>query len=403
MHSKLRRRFFIISWILLLLFLAALCTGVSVFMYQSAQDKTTAALRSAVESREIVDQTRGMISFRLNEHGQISNAEQSHISLSDETLEKLVKSMEMQGQESSGKLELDGMKYRYLSVLQRGGAWAVIAECSQEQSLAKTLLRNSVIFELIGMILLLPVCYLLTKWVSKPIEAAWEKQNDFVSDASHELKTPLTVIKTNTEAVLSNPDATVESQEKWLDSIQGETKRMSGLVGDLLFLAKIDANEIHPEAEELDISDLLEEMCLERESDIFEAGRMFDYELTPAIHYRGDWKLIRKMTEALLDNAQKYTPEGGSIRMVVNRDQKLRLRIVLSNAGEQIPADALKKIFDRFYRVDPSRARETGGYGLGLCVAKSIAELHGGSISVTSENGINVFTTVLGEIEQKKE
>ena len=175
--------------------------------------------------------------------------------------------------------------------------------------------------------------------------------------------------------------------------------RMAGLVGDLLFLAKIDANEIHPDPEAIAISDLLEEMCMERESTIFEEGKMFDYELTPDLHYYGDRKLIRKMMEALLDNAQKYTPAGGNIRMVVNRDRKLRTRMVLSNSGETIPQEALGKIFDRFYRVDPSRARDTGGYGLGLCVAKSIAELHGGEISARSENGINVFTVIFGEMQ----
>ena len=139
---------------------------------------------------------------------------------------------------------------------------------------------------------------------------------------------------------------------------------------------------------------------MERESQIFEAGRMFDYEMTPGIRYIGDARLIRRMVDELLDNAEKYTPEGGSIRMVVNRDRKLRLRIVVSNSGDTIPPEALQKIFDRFYRVDPARARDTGGYGLGLCVAKSIAELHGGTITASSENGINVFTVILGELKR---
>jgi signal transduction histidine kinase len=101
----------------------------------------------------------------------------------------------------------------------------------------------------------------------------------------------------------------------------------------------------------------------------------------------------------LLENAEKYTPEGGNIRMVVNRDRKMHLRIVISNNGDPIPPEALQKIFERFYRVDPARSRDTGGYGLGLCVAKSIAELHGGTITATSENGINVFTVLLGELQ----
>ena len=400
MHRKLRSRFFIISWLLLLLFLAAICIGVSLFLYQSAAGETEKALRSAAETHTLPDSTRGIVSFQYDEKGTVRDIAQMHLNLSSETIGTLAKKMEIKGELSEGKLMQDDRQYRYLAVHEPEGVWAVIAECSQEQALVKTLRRNSILFTLLGAFLLIPVCAVLTKWVSKPIETAWEQQNDFVSDATHELKTPLTVIATNTEAVMANPNATIESQEKWLDSIQGETTRMAGLVGDLLFLAKIDAHEIHPDPEELEVSDLLEEMCMERESQIFEAGRMFDYEMTPGIRYIGDARLIRRMVDVLLDNAEKYTPEGGSIRMVVNRDRKLRLRIVVSNSGDTIPPEALQKIFDRFYRVDPARARDTGGYGLGLCVAKSIAELHGGTITASSENGINVFTVILGELKR---
>ena len=401
MHRGLRSRFFIISWILLLVLLGAICAGVSYYMYQSAADDTMKALRLAVETHSLPDGTCGMASIRLDENGRIQEDEirQRHLSLSNETLSALAAEIDFTGEQSAGKIEQGDMQYRYLSVLQEGGAWAVLAECSQEQTLAKTLRRNSILFTLLGAFLLIPVCAVLTKWVSKPIETAWEQQNDFVSDATHELKTPLTVIATNTEAVMANPDATIESQEKWLDSIQGETTRMAGLVADLLFLAKIDANEIHPDPEELEITDMLEEMCMDRESRIFEEGRMFDYEMTPGLKYRGDRRLIRRMVDVLLDNAEKYTPEGGNIRMVVNRDRKMHLRIVISNTGDTIPPEALQKIFERFYRVDPARSRDTGGYGLGLCVAKSIAELHGGAITATSENGINVFTVILGDVK----
>lgn len=403
MHRKLRRRFFFISWILMILLLGAICGGVSLYLYQSTEAETERELRRAVETMMLADSTRGMVSFKLNENGIIGGPKmiaQRHLHLSNDTLNSLAQQIVVEEEQHSGSLMQDGMRYMYYSVPLEGYAWVVIVECSQEQALAGTLRRNSILFILLGTVLLIPACMLLTKWVSKPIETAWEQQNDFVSDATHELKTPLTVIATNTEAVMSNPEATIGSQERWLDSIQGETTRMAGLVSDLLFLAKIDANEIHPDPEELEISDLLEEMCMERESQIFEAGRMFDYELTPGIRYRGDAGLIRRMMNVLLENAEKYTPEGGSIRMVVNRDRKLRLRIVLSNSGETIPPEAMQKIFERFYRVDPARSRDTGGYGLGLCVAKSIAELHGGSITASSENGINVFTVILGEVQE---
>ena len=131
---------------------------------------------------------------------------------------------------------------------------------------------------------------------------------------------------------------------------------------------------------------------MERESDIFEQGKLFEYEMTPDLHVNGDRRRIELMMNALLDNAVKYTPEGGAVRLVLNRDRKQRIRAVLSNSGNPISEHDLEKIFDRFYRVDPSRARDTGGYGLGLCVARSIAELHGGTITAECKNKINVFT-----------
>lgn len=396
MQKKLRFRFWLISWSLLLLFLIAVCGGIGIYMYESAVDETLSALRTAAESRVLPDETRGMVALNLDEHGHISDVQWTHLNLSDETLSELVADIEMTGEQSAGELTHDGMQYRYLSILQRGGAWTVIAECSHEMTLAKTLRRNTVLFTLLGMVLLLPVCTLLSKWVSKPIETAWEQQNSFVSDATHELKTPLTVIAANTEAVLANPEASIESQEKWLGSIQGETMRMADLVGDLLFLANIDAGEIHLAPEDIAISDELEGMCMERESGLFEAGKLFDYELTPDLHYYGDRKRIRQMMAALLDNAERFTPAGSAIRMVVNRDRNLRIRIVLSNSGNPISETDLPKIFDRFYRADPSRTRGTGGCGLGLCVARSIAELHGGTIMAVCQNGVNVFTVTLG-------
>lgn len=399
MQRKLRLRFILISWALLLLLLAALCSGISLYLYQAEIGETERALQKAIESQTLTDETRGMAALEIDENGKIRKYEQSHLGLTGETMEAIAKEIGIRDVQKIKELEVCGRRYRSLAIPRRGGVYAVVAECTQEESMAKRLRRNTIFFTLLGMVLLTPVSILLAMWVSKPIKTAFDKQNDFVSDATHELKTPLTVIAANTEAVLSNPDAPIETQEKFLDSIKDETQRMSGLVGDLLFLAKIDAGEIHLDREDLNISDLIEGLCMERETDIFEAGRDFDYDMTPEMKYNGDWKRIRQMIEALLDNAQMYTPVGGKIRVVANHDRKQQLRIVISNSGEPISEEDLTKIFDRFYRADPSRARETGGYGLGLCVAKSIAELHNGTITAESANGINVFTVILGNGE----
>ena len=400
MHRRLRLRFFLISWGLLILLLTAICTGIGIYWYQSAVSGTEHALRTAVETETLSDDSRGMAALQLGAHGDLAAAEQNHLSLSEDTLESLARQIEITGEQSGGTAEVNGVRYRYLGVRKRGGAWVAVSECTQETSVQETIRKRLPVLGALGALLLLPVCLLLSHWASKPIEQAWEKQNDFVSDATHELKTPLAVIAADTDAVLANPEATIESQGEWLGSIQSQTTRMAGLVGDLLFLAKIDAGEIHLEAEDLAISDLLEGVCMEREAELFERGRTLDYEMTPGLHYRGDRNRIEQMVAALLNNAAQYTPEGGSIRVVVNRDRKQHLRIVISNTGTPISQEDLTKIFDRFYRADPSRARETGGYGLGLCVARSIAELHGGTIEATSGNGVNVFTVLLGNLPE---
>ncbi len=399
-QKKLRLRFLLICWGLLTVFLAAIAAGIGWALYNSAVRDSEDALETAAETETLTDDTRGTAKLLLDGNGMLIEWEQKHLNLSESTLDEIVKMIGGEGSQGMDTLEYDNIGYRYLFIRQRGKIWVYLQARTQEQNLEHTLRVAVPLFALVGMLLLLPVSVLLSRWISKPIAAAWDKQSDFVSDATHELKTPLSVIAADTEAVLSNPNASVASQEQWLGSIRGETARMSDLVANLLFLAKIDAGEFKLDVKEFDLSEAVEGLCMEREAELFEAGRMMEYNLTPGIRYRGDWNRIQQMLDELLKNARQYTPEGGGIRVIVNHDRKQRIRIVISNTGDPISAKDLTKIFDRFYRADPSRSRETGGYGLGLCVAKSIAELHGGCITAESKNGINVFTVVFGDVPE---
>ena len=400
MQKKIRLRVLLMIWGLMLLFLTALCSSVAFYLYQTAVTESEQALKTAVETDSVDNETIGMLAVRLNQHGKAGRVTQSRLSLSDDALNALLTKIKPEKELTLYETESDGVRYRYMGKLTRGEMWVAVAECTHEQNMAAAMKRNVMVFILVGFVLLIPFSLLLSRWVTRPMEMAWEKQNDFVSDATHELKTPLTVIATNAEAVLANSDRTVESQEKWLDSIQGETGRMANLVANLLFLAKVDAGEIHLEREDIRISDMIEGMCIERESDLFEEEKLMEYDMTPGLIYQGDRKRIEQMMTELLNNAAKYTKPGGSIRVIVNRDKKQNLRIVISNTGKELTEEELSKVFDRFYRVDPSRARATGGYGLGLCVARSIAELHNGTITADSGNGMNVFTVLLGYPEE---
>ena len=396
MQKKLRLRFLLICWGLLTVFLAAITIGVAWILYSSEISDAEEALHTAAETLSLTDETRGMAKILLNGNGVVAEYEQKHLNLSEDTISYLAETIDEGEPQQFSEIEYEGVSYRYFYIRERMRSWLYLQERTQELHLEKTLRFAVPLFIALGAILLIPVSFLLSRWTSKPIETAWDKQSDFVSDATHELKTPLSVIAADTEAVLANPNASIESQAQWLGSIRNETGRMSDLVANLLFLAKVDAGEVHLDITKFDLSEAVEGLCMEREAGVFENGREMEYNLTPDIMYTGDWKRLRQMLEEMLDNAEQNTPVGGGIRVIVNHDRQQRIRIVISNTGAPISPEDLEKIFDRFYRADPSRSRETGGYGLGLCVAKSIAELHGGSITAESKNGINVFTVVLG-------
>lgn len=410
MQKRLRLRFLLLSWGLLMILLSALSGGIAYYLYSSTAKESEEMLKTAMD--EFQEQTpaaaylssgRYFLAARYLPDGRLIERQGWNFFVEESIVKEIAASTFDKGEEGSGSVVKLGVAYRYRYRNQSDETWFVMTDYSAEQQVMYMLKHNMIWFLILGAVLLIPVSVLLSKWASKPIAEAWEKQNDFVSDATHELKTPLAVIAADTEAVLSNPDASVESQEKWLGSIQGQTSRMAGLVSGLLFLAKIDAHEIKLNLQEERISERVEEFCMEWEVRAFEEGCEFEYEMTHDMIYKCDWQRIEQMLTELMDNALKYTMKGKSIHLVMNRDRKQHLRIVLSNEGEPIDEKELEKLFDRFYRADPSRARETGGYGLGLCVSKCIAELHGGTITAESSNGLNVFTITLGNAEQSVE
>jgi signal transduction histidine kinase len=228
----------------------------------------------------------------------------------------------------------------------------------------------------------------LARWAVKPINSAWEKQKQFVADASHELKTPIAIIEANTDVVLSNPDDLVKEQSKWLEYIKNETQRMTKLVQQLLFIAKFDSGEERLVFENFDISELVSGMCLVFEPLIFEKGKALETGIDPDLKINGDADKIKQLVTILIDNAIKHSDENGKVYVALTEEkQKGKVKLIVANTGEPIPQESQDKIFERFYRVDKSRARATGGSGLGLSIAKTIVENHKGSINVYSRPG----------------
>ena len=224
------------------------------------------------------------------------------------------------------------------------------------------------------------------------METSWQQQRQFISDASHELKTPLTVILTNAE-LMQSPDYDAEAKEQFSDNILTMAKQMRGLVEDLLDLARVDNGLTRAVWERVDLSRVLSDAALPFEPLYFESGLELDSFIEPGIFVRGSADHLRRVAEILLDNARKYS-DPGHVRFCLQRQGKNQCVISVANPGAPISRDDLQNIFKRFYRADAARSRD-GSYGLGLPIAQGIAGEHGGRIWASSAGGINTFYVCL--------
>jgi len=258
------------------------------------------------------------------------------------------------------------------------------------------------------------VSILFARWALRPVERAWEQQQRFVADASHELKTPLTVILANLAIVRSRGDEPVAAQDQWLAGTEVEARRMQSLVGDLLDLARTpDPATLRAGFSTVDLSDLAEGEALQFDSVALDRGVSIACDLEPAVRVEGDAARLERLVAVLIDNACKYAEPGSEVAVRLAAEGREAV-LSVANRGPLIAPENLARVFDRFFRVDAARTRglvadadepAAGGYGLGLAIAREIARDHGGAINAAStpcapsaEDGgeaITVFTVRL--------
>ena len=269
-----------------------------------------------------------------------------------------------------------------------------LTDCTWYYNAMKKVMFTFIVIGIVSLIALFFLSLFIASWAIKPVEEAYEKQKRFIGDASHELKTPLAIIKTNIDILNANKNFTIRSQEKWLDYIEFQTNRMSKLVSNLLYLAKADNNALVGNEVKFNISDAIMNQILSFEAIAYENNLRLECNIDDGIEFLGDKDEIRQLVGILVDNAIKHSYNDEEV--TVNLELK-KQNIVLSakNIGETIKEEELTKIFDRFYRLDESRDREKGGYGLGLAIAKSIVDKYKGKIYATSTNNETVFVVEL--------
>lgn len=256
---------------------------------------------------------------------------------------------------------------------------------------------------LIALVVFFLINILFSQWATRPVALSIRQQQQFTADASHELKTPLTVILANLSILRSHADSTVAQQMQWVESSEREAQRMQLLVNDMLSLArpKTDAKPLGDEVPQdpVDLSDLVEGEVLQFESVAFERGILMEERIQPNVRVAGDAEKLGRMVSTLIDNACKYVEENGLVDITLEvdasnlvADPQALLRV--HNTGDAIPPDQLEHLFDRFYRADKARTGGKGGYGLGLAIGQQIANEHNGQITVASAAGEGTTFTV---------
>ena len=284
--------------------------------------------------------------------------------------------------------QLEDYQLRFLKEKSPRGYTIVFSDTTTESATLKNLYSICVLIFFVAMGVFLGVSILLSNWVIKPVATAWDQQRQFVADASHELKTPLSVIMANAE-LLENEDTVPDDRRKFSRNILSMTYQMRTLVENLLEMARVDNGTLKMQFAALDFSELVRDAVLSFQLLYEEKGQTLQSTIPEGITLQGSERHLYQVLDVLLDNALKYSVPEGHTNVELKRIGHSCL-LTVSNTGEPISKEDLKNIFKRFYRADKARSLN-GSYGLGLSIAEAIVEAHKGKIWAESELGYNTF------------
>lgn len=273
------------------------------------------------------------------------------------------------------------------------GVRFVFTDISGELAALEDLVKSFVLIGTASFFGFLIISILLAFWAVRPVEKAWEQQRQFVADASHELKTPLTVILTNAE-LMQDPGYDEQQRQQFTGNILAMSGQMRGLVESLLQLARVDNGKAKAETEKFDYSKLVCDAALPFEPVYFEQGLTLEVQAEPDIFVTGSPAHLRQVVEILLDNGQKYSVPEGAVQMTLSRQGHSQCLLRVTSRGREMTARECRDIFKRFYRGDTARSMNRS-YGLGLAIAQRIVTDHRGKIWATSQGGVNTFHVML--------
>ena len=309
--------------------------------------------------------------------------------------------------------------YRYAAIDESGYTRVTFLDCGRSLDNFREFLKASILMSLIGLLVVFAViCYFAGRIV-RPVAESYEKQKRFITDAGHEIKTPLAIIKANIDVMrmdledigeavsndeidpadetaaepLENVRELTGSLNESLSDIDGQVDRLTTLTSDLVYLSRMEEGDNKPTMTEIPVSDIVSETAEPFSALAQERSKELDLDITPMLSMQGSTKEIEKLVSILLENAIKYSPSGDTIHLSLNKEGKNIVLEVRNKTLDPINDEDLAHVFERFYRTDKSRNSEAGGHGIGLSMASAIVSLHGGKIRARSGDGTEFIVT----------
>ncbi|MDR3766922.1 MAG: HAMP domain-containing sensor histidine kinase [Butyricicoccus sp.] len=278
--------------------------------------------------------------------------------------------------------------YRYTIQEEKDGIRIIFLDCGRWMDTCRGFLFSSLFISFIGLTAVCILITLLSSRIIKPVSDSYEKQRRFITDAGHEIKTPLAII--DADAGLAESES---GKSEWLDDIQLQVRRLTELTNDLIYLSKMEEARDQLVFIDFPISDLVEESVRSFQALAKKQNKTFSSQIQPLLSLHGDSKSIGQLVSILLDNAVKYSEENGEIAVRLEK-QGRAIRLSVFNTTKAIHKEDLTHLFDRFYRADKSRNSQTGGYGIGLSIASAVVAAHKGKITASSKDGKSLEITV---------
>lgn len=394
MIRRLRFKFVVITMTLVTVMMAVIFGLVLKLTRDNLESQSLRAMQSVGENPvhmrpfDLPDEQPRLPCFvlQVGRNGSVIASGSDYFDLSDEEFLREILNLTLNSPEQSGVLKPYAL--RYLRIPGPKGNSVVFSDISGELAALRDLVKSCAGLFALSFAAFLLLSVLLARWAVKPVEQAWSQQQQFVADASHELKTPLTVILTNAE-LLQNQSCDSQQQAQFSNSILTMARQMRGLVERLLELARVDSDASKMVFFDLDFSTLVSQATLPFEPLFFEQGLALHSQIEEGVFVNGSISHLQQVLDILLDNAMKYAHTPSTVWVGLKRYGNHAL-LAVANPGEEISRDDLKKIFQRFYRSDKARSMN-GSYGLGLSIAQRIITEHRGKIWAESDKGINTF------------